>query len=83
MDRPARIVAEEEQDIKKIDYFWPRTAAQITGIVFVVQTITEMLASRNPEYEWVFLASACAFAASMLWAIACIVWNAWLTRPLV
>ena len=64
--------------MKRIDYFWPRTAVQVTGMVFVVQAITEVLATRKPEYEWVFLASACAFAASVLWTIGCIVWNAWL-----
>ena len=64
--------------MKSIDYFWPRTAAQITGIVFVVQAITEVLATRKPGHEWVFFASACAFAASVLSTIGCIVWNAWL-----
>ena len=64
--------------MKRIDYFWPGTAAQITSIVFVVQAITEVVGTHKPGYEWVFLASSCVFAASVLWLIGCIVWNAYL-----
>ncbi len=76
MDRAARIVAGEEQDMKKINYFWPRAAVKITAIMFAVQCTTEIVGTRKPEYEWVFWASACAFAASALWGVGAVVWNA-------
>ena len=66
--------------MKKIDYFVPRRAVVITGIAFVSLCIFEMLGTREPGYEWVFTASTCAFAASVLWAIGCIVWNAWRSK---
>ena len=63
--------------MKKIDYFFPRAAVIITWMMFVSECATEMLGTRKPGYEWVFTASACAFAGSMTWAIGCIVLNAW------
>ena len=64
--------------MKKIDYFWPRTAVEVTGIAFAIHFIAGIVGTVKPGYEWVPLAHACAFAASVLWAIGCIVWNAWL-----
>ena len=63
--------------MKKIDYFFPRSAVIITGIPFVSICISEMLGTLEPGHEWVLTAWAGAFAASVLWAIGCIVWNAW------
>jgi hypothetical protein len=63
--------------MKKIDYFVPRRAVVITGVAFVSLCIFEMLGALEPGYEWVFTASACAFAGSMTWAIGCILLNAW------
>jgi hypothetical protein len=62
--------------MKKIDYFWLRAAVHITAIVFAVQCVTEVVAARKPEYEWVFWASLCAFAASVLCSVGAVVWNA-------
>jgi hypothetical protein len=62
--------------MKKIDYFASRTAVIVTWMVFVSQCIVEVLGARKPGYEWVFIASGCAFTASLLWAIGCILWNA-------
>jgi len=62
--------------MKKIDYFFPRSAVIITGIPFVSICSSEMLGTLKPGYEWALTAWACAFAASLLWAIGCIVLNA-------
>ena len=66
--------------MKKIDYFFPRSAVVITGVAFVSLCISEMLGALEPGYEWVFIASGCAFAGSMTWAIGCIVLNAWRSK---
>jgi hypothetical protein len=67
--------------MRKIDYFVPRRAVVITGVAFVslciFEIILEMLGMRAPGYEWIFTAYACAFAASVLWFIGCILLNAW------
>jgi hypothetical protein len=62
--------------MKKIDYFWLRAAVHITAIVFAVQCIVEIAGTRKPEYGWVFWASLCAFAASVLCSVGAAVWNA-------
>ncbi len=61
--------------MKQIDYFFPRNAVIITGIPFVSICISEMLGTLEPGHEWVLTAWAGAFAASVLWAIGCILWN--------
>ena len=66
--------------MKRISYAMPREAFKFTAIIFAIQCITEVAAKHKPEYEWVFLASACALAASVLWVISCIVWNIWVCR---
>jgi hypothetical protein len=66
--------------MKKIDYFFPRNAVVLTGVTFVSICISEMQGKIYPGYEWGLIASAGAFAASVLWAIGCIVWNAWRSK---
>lgn len=63
---------------KRIDYFWPRIAVQITGIVFATQMIFELSGNitRLPGFEWVIYACAWAFFASLLYAGLVIVINA-------
>jgi hypothetical protein len=62
--------------MKRIDYFWPRAATQISGIVFISQAIIEVIGVRKEGFEWVFPACAIAFAISCTLTIASIVWNA-------
>jgi hypothetical protein len=57
--------------MKKIDYFFPQNSAVITGVNFVSLCVAEMQGKIEPGYEWVFNASACAFAASVLWVFGC------------
>jgi hypothetical protein len=61
--------------MKRIDYFWPRAATQISGIVFISQAIIEVIGVRKEGFEWVFSACAIAFAISFALTIASIVWN--------
>ncbi len=65
--------------MKRIDYFWPRAAVQITGIVFVTQMLFELsgIGTRKPGFEWVIYACASAFMASLMYAGAAIAINAW------
>lgn len=65
--------------MKRIDYFWARMLVQITGIVFVTQLVIEVLgiAARKPGMEWVVPVCAAAFFASLLYAAAVVVINAW------
>lgn len=62
--------------MKRIDYFWPRAATQISGIVLITQAIHEVITVRKEGFEWVFPACAFAFAISCTLTIASIVWNA-------
>jgi hypothetical protein len=61
--------------MKRIDYFWPRAATQISGTVFITQAIFEVIGVREEGTEWVFLACAIAFAISCTVAILAIIWN--------
>ena len=62
--------------MKRIDYFWPRTAFQISGIVLGTQVLTEAISTRREGFEWVFLACSIAFALSCAWSLFAVVWNA-------
>jgi len=62
--------------MKRIDYFWPRAAMQITGIVFWVQLITEVVGNRKPGFEWVLPACALAFGFACGWSVYAVVRNA-------
>ncbi len=64
--------------MKRIDYFWPRAAVQITGIVFFTQVILEIsgLAQRKTGLEWVLPVCAGLFAASVAWTLYAIIKNA-------
>ena len=62
--------------MKRIDYFWPRAATQISGIVFISQALIEVIGVRKEGFEWVFSACAFAFAISCTVTILAIVWNA-------
>jgi hypothetical protein len=66
--------------MKRIDYFWPRAALQITGIVFLTQVIVETIAERKPGFEWVLPACGLAFALAILWTTFAIVWNIFQSR---
>jgi hypothetical protein len=61
--------------MRRIDYFWPRAATQISGIVFISQAIIEVIGVRKEGTEWVFLACAIAFAISCTVTILAIIWN--------
>jgi hypothetical protein len=62
--------------MKRIDYFWPKAAFQITSIVFVTQLIAEVIATRKANYEWVLPLCAVLFALSVTWILFAVVWNA-------
>ena len=62
---------------KKIGYFWARCALQLTGIIFLSQTVVEVagIATRKPGFEWVYPACATAFAMSCVWTLVIILLN--------
>jgi len=62
--------------MKRIDYFWPRTAMKITGIVFLAQLIVEVVFNRKPGFEWVLPGCALAFVVSCGWSVYAVVRNA-------
>lgn len=62
--------------MKRIDYFWPRAATQITGIIFLVQVLTEIVGNRKPGFEWVLPVCGGLFAASVAWALYAVMVNA-------
>ena len=68
--------------MERIDYFCARVIVKITGIVFVTQLIFEVsgIATRKHGFEWVIYAGAGAFGASLLYAAALILINAWRSR---
>lgn len=67
------------ENVKRIDYYWPRVLCQITGIVFATQLLFEVsgIGTRKPGFEWVIYACAAAFTASIMYAGAAIAINAW------
>jgi hypothetical protein len=58
------------------NYFWPRTAMQITSTVLLVQVVGEVLGYRKPGFEWVLPATGGLFAVTCLWALSAVVRNA-------
>ena len=64
--------------MKKLDYYWPRAALQITGIVFASQTLMEVsgVATRKAGFEWVYPACGVAFAAACIWTVVVVLLNA-------
>ena len=47
--------------------FLAHTAVMFTGILFVSQSITEVIARRKPEFWWVLPTCGIAFALSLIW----------------
>lgn len=68
--------------MKRIDYYWPRAAVKITGIVFLSQIVMEVsgIASRKPEFWWVIYACTAAFAASIAWSVLAVLINTWCAK---
>ena len=62
--------------MKRIDYFLPRAATQITAIIFIVQLLTEVIGNRKPGFEWVLPASGALFVAAVAWTLYAVVLNA-------
>lgn len=62
--------------MKHIDYFWPRAVVQVTGIIHIVQLLTEVVGNRKPGFEWVTPASGALFAMAIAWALYAVVVNA-------
>lgn len=58
--------------MKKFDYYWPRLAVKVTGILFV----PHLLLTPKPGFEWVDFALGAAFLASLAWAAVLVVLNA-------
>lgn len=52
--------------MRRIDYYWFRTAVFVTGVMFISQAIAEFIVTRNPGFEWVLPACAGAFGISLL-----------------
>lgn len=61
--------------IKRIDYFFPRAAVQIFGILFFTQLITDFIATRKAGYEWVIYICGIAFLLSLVWSLTVIFLN--------
>ena len=59
--------------MKRIDYFWPRAALQISGIVLLTQVLVEFICVRKEGFDWVLPACALAFALSCTWVMTAIV----------
>ena len=55
--------------MKRIDYFWPRAALQISGIVLLTQVLVEFICVRKEGFDWVLPACALAFALSCTWVM--------------
>ena len=68
--------------MKRIDYFWPRAAVQVTGIVFVSQLIVTAtgIPVRKPEYWWVIYACAAAFVLALVCSLGAVLINAMCSR---
>ncbi len=62
--------------MKRIDYFWPRAATQVTGIIFLVQLLTEAIGNRKQGFEWVLPVSGAFFVATVAWTLCAVVINA-------
>ena len=62
--------------MKRLDYFWPKAATKVTGIVFISQGLTEIIGIRKPEFEWVLPMCGLLFIASILWTLYALVMNA-------
>lgn len=65
--------------MRRLAYFWARALVTITGIVFLIQLVVDLggLADRKPGFEWVIYACGGAFGASLLYAAALVLLNAW------
>ena len=62
--------------MKRIDYFWPKATTQITGIIFLVQLLTEAIGNRKQGFEWVLPVSGAFFAVAVAWTLCAVVINA-------
>jgi len=62
--------------MKRIDYFWPRAALKITGIVFISQILIDVLGFRKPEFYWVLPMCGLLFMAAIVWTLYAVVINA-------
>lgn len=65
--------------MKTLDYYWARTAAIITGIMWITQTVIYALGAAvvRPGFEWVYPSITVAFALSLLYSFALILINAY------
>lgn len=62
--------------MKHYDYYWQRIITTITGIIFITQLLTELVANRKPGYEWVLPLTGTLFALALLWSIFSVIINA-------
>ena len=62
--------------MKRISYFWPGTATHITGVLFTVQMLTELMAPGEQRFEWALPLYGALFAASAAWTLYAVVLNA-------
>jgi len=60
----------------KYDYWFARQLVVITGIILIVQLLTEVVGTRKPEFWWVLPVCAGAWAVSMIYAVTLIILNA-------
>ena len=64
----------------RIDYFWPKAATKVTGIIFFAQLLTEIIGNRKPGFEWVLPMCGSLFASAVAWTLCAVVINATRTR---
>ena len=62
--------------MRRIDYFWPRTAIQVTGCVFLFQLLNTAIGNGKQELDWVMPLSGVFFLSSVAWALGVAVINA-------
>ena len=62
--------------MKRIDYFWPRTAFQITGTVFVAQLVALPLIEWTERTAWAIAGSGATFVVAAVWSMWAVYRNA-------
>lgn len=56
--------------MRRIDYFWPRVAIQVTGSVFLFQLLNTAIGNSKQELDWLMPLSGVFFLSALGWALA-------------
>jgi len=58
--------------MKRIDYFWPRTAVAVSGVLFMTNAVLTATVGWSGKWLWLL---GIVYAASLLYAVVAIVIN--------